>query len=566
MRKSIKKLTYGSVKLAASVTQRFITALLLILLSAAAFAQDRQNSLAINGALADDAGPYYFSNWGDSSTPFAQASPLARALGLRLNWNGDTRILSFSDGETTVTSYANGDVSAGLRPREGGIYVNGAPRTAPQAVVVNGTSYIAIEPLARAFGFEAEWHAGPRVFTVDEPAPPAPPEPQQPVATAPASAITASGPPLNPFRVGAHDGYTRVALDLGSVETFTMAASGTTFTVSFDSSSAPDSAWRQTDRYVQSAYYAVIDGKPSLVINTYHQLNPAGSGFRYATTDTGTFYVDFGPGIEGRAVGALGSSQAASARSGEPLPGTDSTLNTQVFAPSQGGGGNRVVVIDPGHGGIDPGAVGYVQEHEVVLAVALRLKTLLESAGIEVILTRDGNYDLDRNKATDLRLRSNFATPDRNMFISIHANAAANNSANGIETWVFGEPLSQANLDRAIQENGGRALTDEALAIANDPAVMILRETQLRYSQRLAESVQANMVSSTGARDRGVKQSAFYVIRNARTPSILVEIGFVNNPNEGPQLGNAAYQDRIARGLYDGVMEFMNNGGSHARN
>ena len=190
----------------------------------------------------------------------------------------------------------------------------------------------------------------------------------------------------------------------------------------------------------------------------------------------------------------------------------------------------------------------------------------LEGAGIEVILTRDGNYDLSSHKATDLRLRSNFATPDRNMFISIHANAAHNSSANGIETWVFGQPLSQENLDRAIEENGGRALTDEALAIASDPAAMILRETQLQYSLSLAEAVQANMVSSTGARDRGVKQSAFYVIRNARTPSILVEIGFVNNPTEGPQLGSASYQDRIARGLFDGIMQFMNNGGSHARN
>ena len=171
------------------------------------------------------------------------------------------------------------------------------------------------------------------------------------------------------------------------------------------------------------------------------------------------------------------------------------------------------------------------------------------------------NYDLSSHKATDLRLRSNFATPDRNMFISIHANAAHNSSANGIETWVFGQPLSQENLDRAIEENGGRALTDEALAIASDPAAMILRETQLQYSLSLAEAVQANMVSSTGARDRGVKQSAFYVIRNARTPSILVEIGFVNNPTEGPQLGSASYQDRIARGLFDGIMQFMNNGG-----
>ena len=550
-------------KLFGSVTRRIITTLLIVFLTAFAAAQDRLNSLAVDGVLADEAGPYYFTAWGESSTPFAQASPLARALGLRLNWNGDTRTLTFTDGDTTVTTVANADISAAVRPQAGGLQVNGQPRTAPQAVLVNGTSYVAIEPLAVAFGFEAEWHPGPRVFTVDSPAPPPAPEPVQAAAPPP---VTSSGPPLNPFRVGAHDGYTRVALDLGAVETYTVAVSGTTLAVMFGASSAPDSAWRQTDRYVKSAYYAVIDGQPSLVVNTYHQLDPAGNGYRFAMTDTGTFYVDFGPAVSGREARTLSSSQAAAARSGEPLPGTDSTLNTSAFAPGPGGNGHRIVVIDPGHGGVDPGAVGYVQEHEVVLQVALRLKQLLEAEGIEVILTRDGNYDLSSHKATDLRLRSNFATPDRNMFISIHANAAQNNSANGIETWVFGEPLSQENLDRAIQENGGRALTDEALAIANDPAAMILRETQLNYSRSLAESVQANLVSATGARDRGVKQSAFYVIRNARTPSILVEIGFVNNPNEGPQLGSSAYQDQLARGLYNGIMGFMNNGGSHAGN
>ena len=198
----------------------------------------------------------------------------------------------------------------------------------------------------------------------------------------------------------------------------------------------------------------------------------------------------------------------------------------------------------------------------MVLQVALRLKRLLESQGIEVILTRDANYDLSENKATDLRLRSNFATPDRNMFVSIHANSADASSANGIETWVFGQPLEQGNLDQAIRENGGAALTDEALAIATDSAGMILRETQLRYSQMLAQTVQDAMVRETGARDRGVKQNAFYVIRNARTPSILVELGFVSNPNEGSNLGNAAYQDSLARGIFNGIMAFMNSGGN----
>lgn len=533
---------------------RFLT-ILALLLAAFASGQERLNSLAIDGVLSDDAGPYYFGSAADETQPFARAGVLAKTLGLSLSWNDSNRTLSFRSGNTTVITSASPDIGAGLAERQGGMTVNGVPVEAPLALLVDGTSFVAIRPLAEAFGYAVEWHSGPRVLTVDSPKPE--PEPQE----AAGAEITADGPPLNAFRVGAHDGYTRVALDLGAVETFTLASSGSTFAVSFDAGSMPDTAWRQTDRYVESAFYSVIDGKPSLIINAHHRLSADGDGYRYGTTDTGTFYVDFGPGLSGKSVNDLDAARLAGLRGEEPRPGTDSTLNVTQAVSAPGSNGQRIVVIDPGHGGIDPGAVRHAVEHEVVLQVALKLRQLLQSEGIEVILTRDANYDLDRNKATDLRLRSNFATADRNMFISIHANSAENPNAHGIETYIFGEPLSQANLDRAIEENGGRALTEEAIAIATDPATMILRETQLNYSRSLASAVQRHLVNGTGAVDRGVKQNSYYVISNARTPSILVEIGFVSNPNEGARLNSASYQDTLARGLYNGIMEFMRNGG-----
>ncbi|HLR45599.1 MAG TPA: N-acetylmuramoyl-L-alanine amidase [Deinococcales bacterium] len=533
--------------------------ILLLFLSAFALGQERLNSLAVDGVLSDEAGPYYFGDAGNDTVPYARAGALADTLGLNLNWNGENRTLSFRSGETTVITSANPDASAGLEPRSGGMTVNGVPLTAPQALLVDGTSFVPIQPLAEAFGYTVEWHAGPRVLTVDSPRPE--PEPEEVAAdTAAGNTISGDGPPLNAFRVGAHDGYTRVALDLDRVETFRSSLSGNTFTVSFDAGSVPEVAWRQTDRYVQSAYYSVIDGKPNLVVNTHHELSADGSGYRFGTTDSGTFYIDFGPGLSGKEVTDLDAAGLAAARDEQPLPGTDSTLNVTEAVSAPGSNGKRIVVIDPGHGGRDPGAVSYAVEEEVVLQVSLKLRQLLESEGIEVILTRDGDYDLDSNKATDLRLRSNFATADRNMFVSIHANSASNPAAHGIETYIFGEPLSQANLDRAIEENGGQALTDEALAIATDPATMILRETQLNYSRSLATAVQRHLVNGTGAADRGVKQNSYYVISNARTPSILVEIGFVSSPDEGARLNSGSYQDTLARGIYNGVMEFMNNG------
>src|SRR5690625_7234029 len=101
-------------KLFGSVTRRIITTLLIVFLTAFAAAQDRLNSLAVDGVLADEAGPYYFTAGGESSTPFAQPSPLARALRLRLNSNGDTRPPTFTVREPPVTPVATADTGAAV--------------------------------------------------------------------------------------------------------------------------------------------------------------------------------------------------------------------------------------------------------------------------------------------------------------------------------------------------------------------------------------------------------------------------------------------------------------------
>jgi N-acetylmuramoyl-L-alanine amidase len=241
-----------------------------------------------------------------------------------------------------------------------------------------------------------------------------------------------------------------------------------------------------------------------------------------------------------------------------PLPAADPLAIAQ--APER----RYTVVIDAGHGGHDPGAVSsWAREKEVVLDVALRLKALLEAEGVHVIVTRDHDTFLT------LQERSTFATTDRNLFVSIHANSAESTSAAGIETWVFGRPLDPALIDRAIDENGGGDVgavrTEEAARIATDIAGDILRETQLNYSLALAELVQARLVDATGANDRGVRQNLFYVIRNSRIPAILVELGFVSNPDEGRKLAETAYRADLADALADGILTFLREGGTLAR-
>ncbi|MFA7461420.1 MAG: N-acetylmuramoyl-L-alanine amidase, partial [Trueperaceae bacterium] len=288
-------------------------------------------------------------------------------------------------------------------------------------------------------------------------------------------------------------------------------------------------------------------------VRTAFELSATGQGFRLGEVDKGstrTIYVDLAPSLVGAAVTALAQPEPAPAQAPIAL----------AAAPQQ----RQIIVIDAGHGGRDPGAnSSYATEKYVVLSVALKLKTLLEREGIEVILTRSDDTFLS------LQERSLFSSSDRNLFISIHANSVSSAGPAGIETWVFGEPLNPSLLERAIRENGGgaegQALTEEARQAASSLAADILREAQLNYSLTLAETVQRNLVAATGANDRGVRQNLFYVIRHARIPAILVELGFVSNPDEGRKLASDAYQQTLAQALADGVLEFLRGGGLSAQ-
>jgi N-acetylmuramoyl-L-alanine amidase len=236
---------------------------------------------------------------------------------------------------------------------------------------------------------------------------------------------------------------------------------------------------------------------------------------------------------------------------------SSSTTRPRAKAPAP------VVVLDPGHGGLDPGAVGFVHEEEVVLDIALRAKRLLVARGIQVVLTRSSDRHLSANKATDLGLRAAMADSKRTLFVSIHANAAER-AAQGIEVYYFGETIDQRLLSKAILENGGGALgqrlTQEARSVAQRLMSDLLAQANLKFSEQLALKTLRAMVRETGAVSRGVHTAPFYVIRNARIPAILVEVGFVNHPTEGKKLGTSAYRAQLASGLAEGIVAFLNSG------
>lgn len=518
-------------------------------------AQERYNFLAIDGqAQPGTVGPYYFVKQGNSSDAFAKADLFAQALGVDLKFDGVAKQLVFSRGDASVTLRATGNVLQGLQTRAGTLQVNGEARNSPMGIIVEGSSYVPVDPLVNAFGGRSDFDAENLVLFVDTE--------KQAVQQATPTAAKVGTP-----RYGFQESSSRVALNLPTGASYHLLVAADRLVVQLDGLSAD--AFRQAvnDPFLEAFYFAEVGGSLALVVDTRYPLTPDGRGYRAALLpvsaerpDTEVLYIDFAPDLQSEAAAPLTETVTA-----EPVTPLTSETVAATKAPAAA---KKTVVIDPGHGGKFAGAQGYVAEEDVVLQVALKLKALLERQGVTVLLTRDSNHELDPSYRADLSARGTLASPETNLFISVHANAVTSSSAKGIETWVFGEPIDDSFIALAIKENGGgdvgQAITQEALADARSVIGDIVRQGQLSYSLTLAEMVQEGMVESTGAKDRGVGQLSLQVLRQARTPAVLVEIGFVTNPDEGPKLGSDAYQGSLAQGLADGIMAFLNQGVSVA--
>jgi N-acetylmuramoyl-L-alanine amidase len=523
-------------------------------------AQERFNYLSFNGQLFDDAGPFYFVVQGDNKSAFVRLDTLASKLGYEYSYDGQT--LNISNAYRQISLKATNNIVVGLEKRPDVLSVNGSTLVpSPMGIVVNDVAYAAITPIMQAVGGESGWQGAEGLIwlrynpDVDIPKPKPEPEVAQP--NAPPTPTETAGATLGSPRVGAQEGgQTRVVLDLPSNSFYELYAFDRTLIVSLPQlGAAPFSQDFANDPNIENVRYALVDNKLALVITTRYALNPAGSGYAFAllpadgATSNERFYVEFSPGLTDEAVKSAQGMQHQ---------------NLTAAVAQAPGRQQKVVVIDAGHGAHDPGAVsGYAREKDVVLAIALKLAAYLQAQGIQVITTRSDDTFLE------LKERATFATPNINLFVSIHANSASE-SASGIETWVFGQSLNADNLARAIEENGGgvegEALTQEARQIAQGITGAVYRETQLQYSLELANMVQSRVIAATGAKDRGVKQAEYYVIRNARSPAILVETGFVTNPDEGTKLTMNDYQDTMARAIADGIVQFLNQGTAIATN
>jgi N-acetylmuramoyl-L-alanine amidase len=213
------------------------------------------------------------------------------------------------------------------------------------------------------------------------------------------------------------------------------------------------------------------------------------------------------------------------------------------------------IVIDPGHGGRDPGAGGNgVKESVLTLDIALRLEKLLEKeAGIEVILTRRSDVYVDLEERTAIANRES-----ADLFLSIHANAARNTAAHGVETYYLSFASSPDAESVAARENSA---SKRAMHNLPDIIKSIALNNKLDESRDLAAMVQEAMVtrmrgSKKDLRNLGVKKAPFVVLIGAGMPSVLAEVSFLTNRPEAQLLKTSNYKQRIAEALHEAVMKY----------
>jgi N-acetylmuramoyl-L-alanine amidase len=239
-----------------------------------------------------------------------------------------------------------------------------------------------------------------------------------------------------------------------------------------------------------------------------------------------------------------------------PLPASVLSRGGDYSLARQLGLGVARVVIDPGHGGHDPGAQSNgVVEAELVLDIALRVEKLLQDQpGVDVVLTRRTDEFIPLEERTAIANREG-----ADLFLSIHANASRRPIARGIETYFLNFSTNPEAEAVAAREN---ASSGKTMGNLPDLVKTIALNNKVLESRELATIIQTSMVrrlrqQNKTLRDLGVKQAPFVVLIGAQMPSVLAEISFVTNKAEAGLLKQASYRQRIAQSLVDGVLKYQ---------
>ncbi|MGT2906385.1 GBS Bsp-like repeat-containing protein [Streptococcus dentiloxodontae] len=270
-------------------------------------------------------------------------------------------------------------------------------------------------------------------------------------------------------------------------------------------------AWSNADQSNIHWYTSsnISDGQVIITVNERYHNYIKGNYTIHAYVDT----------VDGNKIGYnLGQYSLQAKKSGSASQG-----NYDVF--------NKVIYLDAGHGGSDPGASYYgLQEKNLSLAMQNRLKSKLEAAGYTVITTRTSDAYVD---LLERSRKANASESD--IFISLHFNASSSSAAYGIETYYYQYYSEyQPSINGTYHNNA----------------------TRLDMSSTLASAIQSNVVSVTGGKNNGVKRNTFAVLRETTAPAVLLELGYLSNATEANNISNAAYQEKLANGIVAGILQY----------
>jgi N-acetylmuramoyl-L-alanine amidase len=254
----------------------------------------------------------------------------------------------------------------------------------------------------------------------------------------------------------------------------------------------------------------------------------------------------------------------------KPQPQMPSKMVTPSWAkpshPTPNWGWNKrkiVVVIDPGHGGKDPGAFGYhrIPEKEVVLAIAKRLKRKIDSQpNMRAVLTRDGDYFIDLRRRLDISRRYH---PD--LFVAIHADAFTNSQSHGASVFALSQTGATSEAARWLAEKENHSELagvnlkelDDSNGMVRSVLIDLSQTATITASIKMGQNVLRNLGAMTSLHNQKVEQARFVVLKSPDTPSILVETGFISNPVEEQRLASSQYQEQLSQAIYNGIYQYF---------
>jgi len=358
------------------------------------------------------------------------------------------------------------------------------------------------------------------------------------------------------LRYYTHPNFTRIVLDIGKLREYTsgeLQQPGRIFLDVLQAKLNPildgQSYPVKTDYLSQIVVFQKTPSTARVVIDV--DFTRVKSYRAYHLFDPFRIVVDIYPRTAGEPGAADGRTPAIPpAKPAEPLPSGYSMAR-------QLGLGVRTIVLDPGHGGADPGCIGKsgLEEKTVTLDVSLALKKLLvEQAGLNVILARESDI------LVPLERRTVIANQKRaDLFISIHVNAHRDRKREGVETFFLNFSPDPAVVELAAREN---ATSSKNMGQMNDIIKKIAQNSRVDESRDLAARIQKGLLRSLsaanpGIKDLGVKGAPFWVLIGSEMPSVLVEISHLSNPGEEARLKTAAYRELAVRGIYDGIMDYV---------